>query len=242
MCQAAGGYVKLARTRQQDSTGPGFTEFEFALRGSVVRADRAKPHTSRSTADSSRSSHDSMPPSEPTTTGIADPNLEHPPPAPPPPPASPVVLPTGIRVVIVDDSGLNRRAALLRMQRISNDLAQGTWTFAEFPTVEAAQPHLREITSARTVVMLDHNLSSEGGRLSGSDAILFLTSIDFPGCIVSASGDPEVGKAHVLLGAHLNWAKPLPNRKRMIADLAHFFRNHNDHQDRADDAAAASVP
>lgn len=127
-------------------------------------------------------------------------------------------LPDDVHVVVVDDSDMNRRAVVKSLTKVS-----AHWTFAEYPTVEAAQPHLATLRGPHNVVVLDNNMASKGGVKTGTDAIHWLNAVGYQGCIISASGDTEIGHYHTTIGAHYAWGKPVPVRTKILADLSEHF-------------------
>lgn len=125
------------------------------------------------------------------------------------------------RCVIVDDSEMTRKGVIRRLQAVSKT-AKGPWLFEQYPTVEAAQPALVGCQDSNTIVTLDDDLQSKGGQLTGEDAIKWLLSMQFPGIIVSATGDsPE---AHLRAGAHFAWGKPIASTRQVTTDLQAFFK------------------
>lgn len=127
-------------------------------------------------------------------------------------------LPDDVHVVVVDDSGMNRRAVVNSLTKVSKH-----WTFAEYPTVEAAQPELGTLRGPHNIVVLDNNMASKGGVKTGTDAIHWLNSVGYQGCIISASGDTEIGHYHTTIGAHFAWGKPVPQTPKILAHLAEHF-------------------
>ena len=194
--EAAGGYCKLVATSPQDSAGNGgFSEFEFAICGSIV---------------------DSTPlVIDIESTGVS--TVETKPPSLTLEPS----MPSDITVVIVDDSPLIRKVLKKTIQRV-NETAAG-WAFEEFKTAEASQSRLLELSrDPKTIVICDENMESEGGVLKGADLIKWLVAEKFQGTIVSASGDADVGHVHAECGAHYVWGKPL-KKAVIIADLDRIF-------------------
>lgn len=125
------------------------------------------------------------------------------------------------RCVVIDDSEMTRKGVIRRLQAVSKT-AKGPWLFEQYPTVEAAQPALVACKDPNTLVTLDDDLQSKGGHLTGEDAIKWLVSFQFPGIIVSATGDsPE---AHLRAGAHFAWGKPIASTRQVTADLQAFFK------------------
>lgn len=126
-------------------------------------------------------------------------------------------LPDNVKVFIIDDSAINRRCVERCMMKAVNNK---TWQFFQFETIEAAKPSLED---SPHIIVLDENLESRGGRITGSQ---FLSELkDFKGGIISASGDPDMGCEHLALGAHKAWGKPLPRIDIIKADLAEVFEN-----------------
>lgn len=136
----------------------------------------------------------------------------------------PTCLPDDLAVVVVDDSASIRSAIVYRLSKVADQVQAANWTFAQYPTIEASQPHLRSLLGrSHTLVTLDQDMSPMGGAKSGTDAITWLKTIDFLGCIVSVSGDPDIGQHHIEIGAHFAWSKPLPPQNAIQADLAYHF-------------------
>mmetsp|Transcript_1478 Transcript_1478/g.4421 ORF Transcript_1478/g.4421 Transcript_1478/m.4421 type:complete len:740 (-) Transcript_1478:308-2527(-) len=195
-CKTAGGYIKLKGTRQQDDAGRnGFTRFEFAIAGRVVRADRPAF---------------SVPPPEP------DDVVQQVTPATPDggamPPKS-CCIPDDVSVVVVDDSPLNRTCVLRSLRKVELEVKAKGWTYAQFETIEAAQPFLIELheASKRAIVCLDEQMGSRGGVMTGIQGTRWLLhDLGFRGIIVSTSGDPAAGQQHIALGAHANWGLSSP--------------------------------
>ena len=206
-CKAGGGYIKLTGTRQQDAATEGFTEFEFAIAGIVVGFDGDVEN----------------PRAPESATTVATPDI--------------VMLPDNVSVVVVDDSALNRKIIIRTLTRAQDDARASGWTFAQFETLESAQPFLKDHHDDHTIVTLDvrppfsfslvsqENMASRGGILTGLDGTRWLLEdIDFRGIIISTSGDPDVGLKHLDLGAHLNWGKPIPKLQKVIDDLIAAFQ------------------
>lgn len=60
--------------------------------------------------------------------------------------------------------------------------------------------------------------------MKGIDTIRWLKKkIKFRGWIVSTSGDPQAGEAHLGLGADLVWGKPVPKVADVRRDLETIF-------------------
>lgn len=127
------------------------------------------------------------------------------------------LLPINSNVVIVDDSTMNRKVIERSLSKV-----QPTWTFAHFPTVEAALPTLLSYD----IVTMDENMQSRGGQRTGSDAITWLRGQGFKGLIVSSSGDAEIGKHHMAIGADIAWGKPIPRVDAIINDLQTYYALH----------------
>ncbi|KAJ8605744.1 hypothetical protein CTAYLR_008472 [Chrysophaeum taylorii] len=134
-------------------------------------------------------------------------------------------LPDFLRVVVIDDSGINRRCLINSLDKARALAGATQWTFDEYETIEAAKPVLRMLASdPKVVVTLDENLQSRGGVITGSQAIRWLKSeCAFVGVIVSASGDPEVSELHLQLGASVAWGKPAPQPAVAKSDLETCF-------------------
>lgn len=154
-CKTAGGYIKLKGTRQQDEKGQnGYTDFEFAVRGDLVRADRrGKP----------------LPPPLESAVDVG------------------TIVPDDVVVVVVDDSALNRMCVVRSLTKVQEQTEAAGWTFAQFETIEAAQPCLRDIHAANkpAIVCLDvrsfpafaahaaqEQMGSRGGVLTGIQVFL----------------------------------------------------------------------
>ena len=102
-----------------------------------------------------------------------------------------------IPVYIVEDSPMIRRTIMKKFQSL------GDYDFYEYDTVESLKP-----LPSSGIVTVDENLESRGGILKGSDLIVALKTNDFPGLIISASGDAT--QRHIDLGAHFALGKPFP--------------------------------
>lgn len=126
-----------------------------------------------------------------------------------------------LKVVVVDDSNFNRKCVIRSLTKVLGPDV----SFTQFDTVEAAQPFLR--TKAKDkglIVTMDNDLSTRGGKLTGSDCIRWLSSIHFRGVIISVSGDSEIGVTHRALGAQLAFGKPLPPQRVIKTSLAEILR------------------
>jgi len=248
LCEAAGGYLRLAASREA-------TVVDFALRGRDVSGDPSSYATtcgahhhekvSEANDEDSRESSSRGDRRQPMARSLQGRPRRMPPPPTGPPSSSPPklapppqdddddgTLPDDVRVVIVEDSLLNRKTLERRVRRAQAGAAG--WTYEAFATVEAARPRLAALAAQqRVLVTLDHDLAGGGGVLTGADALLWLRSIDFAGLVVSASGDDGIGDEHRALGADLAWGKPGPTVGAMRADLvAHFHlaMGHQQHQ------------
>lgn len=214
--RTAGGYIKLVSSRLQDeTTDHGASLFEFAVQGRLVDARRVAAHDSTTDfvfSDANPTYYADASLQDNESDGVAD---------------FSDALPGRVQVVVVDDSAINRRCVMRSLQQATTRLRVDNWTYTEFETVEAAQPTLRHIAAnPHTIVTLDQSLETRGGILTGSDGIKWLRSINFQGIIVSASGDDDIGRTHLELGAAVAWGKPLPPLKTVQADLETCFATH----------------
>jgi len=243
-CKVAGGYCRLKSTRPHLDDGTnGFTEFEFAVRGSVVRADvddavstdlaaavvnlpttkttsrgdanstTSSPRECASTANASqpRVDDDDDDDDDSASTDVTDDDAR---------------LPENLTVVVVDDSSLNRTCVIRALARVQRETGAANWTFHQFETIEQAQPCLREIHDAekKAVVCLDEQMGSRGGVMTGIQGTKWLLhDLHFKGIVISTSGDPDAGLAHIKLGAHYSWGKPLPKHEQILDDLLTAF-------------------
>lgn len=114
-------------------------------------------------------------------------------------------------VHIVEDSPFIRRV----IQKKLTGALDNEPKFVEYDTVEDAIASMRLMQggapSIRSIVTVDHNLHGKGGQLTGSNMIAYLTSTQYQGIIVSASGDDTIGREHIDLGAHIAAGKPFPS-------------------------------
>ncbi|KAJ8602175.1 hypothetical protein CTAYLR_003493 [Chrysophaeum taylorii] len=205
-CRAAGGYIKLKKTRQASTTQSGMSEFEFGLAGTVVVGGGT--FIARAAAASSFRDLP-PPPCSSSSSGITR-----------PPPKR------GLPVIIVDDSEVNRRCVVRSLTRVERLLEASGLSFEQFETVEAAQPTIRDVHERGqfAVVVVDENMQSRGGKLTGTDAIRWMVcELRFRGVIISASGDPAASRAHLKLGAHLAWGKPLPPSSQIAKHLTELL-------------------
>uniref|UniRef100_A0A7S3JYM5 Histidine kinase domain-containing protein n=1 Tax=Aureoumbra lagunensis TaxID=44058 RepID=A0A7S3JYM5_9STRA len=201
-CRAANGYAKLIDTKLADDAGNGgFSIFEFCIAGTIC-TKKATNHSPRSINNEDAFSQSSSSLTRSLHTQ----------------------LPNCLCIAIVDDSYVNRRVLQMRLEKVASDSGCTNWSFFQFSTVEAAQPHLRENKSEFNLVTLDNDLSACGGRKSGTDAIQYLKSIQYKGMIVSCSGDAEISHVHLELGANCAWGKPLPSLEFMKIDLVRHFQ------------------
>mmetsp|Transcript_709 Transcript_709/g.2073 ORF Transcript_709/g.2073 Transcript_709/m.2073 type:complete len:201 (+) Transcript_709:1514-2116(+) len=191
----------------------GFTRFVFGISGQLVRADR---RASAARADNLARRQDYV-----ELVAVASP-----PAALKAAPADPKSLPDNVAVVVVDDSALNRKCAVRSLQRCQAASGANDWEYSQFETFEAAQPFLLKMHEADklVVVCVDENMDSRGGVMTGTMGVKWLVEeLGFSGIIVSTSGDPDVGRRHIELGAALNWGKPLPRHSRALDDLLAAF-------------------
>ena len=109
-----------------------------------------------------------------------------------------------------------------RLGYTTKETKASLWEFYEFDTVEKILPHLNDVKEKGrdAVVLVDQNLDSKGGILTGSDLIRALVDASVGGVIVSASGDDAIHHEHQRLGAHILWTKPLPKVDTIFEDLA----------------------
>ena len=126
---------------------------------------------------------------------------------------SPAFLETVAELVVVEDSDLMRK--LIRKKLTSALEPRATKAIVhEFDTVEKAiayfESRAENPMTSYSIVSIDHNLQSKGGRLTGSDLITYLTDHAFPGTMISVSGDDAVSQEHKNLGANVVLGKPLP--------------------------------
>lgn len=204
-CDTAGGYIRLKATRRQDTAGSnGFTVFEFAVAGTVVgcaSVDAQESFRPISTIKAARP--------DPPCEVVAD-----------------STLPDEVTVVVVDDSDLNRKCILRAVQKVARSVGARGWHYEQFETVEASQLCIRELHAQgrRAIVCLDENMQSRGGVMTGTQAARWLLEdLHFCGIVISASGDPLAGQAHLDHGAHLVWGKPLPKSAVLHTDLVDAF-------------------
>lgn len=199
-CQSVGGYIALKSTELSSGSKNGHTEIEFAVGGEIVAAFRTMEEDSNDNQEGDDAD---------------DP---------------PVYIPNDLNVVIVDDSAVNRRCIERSLTKVALNAGATGWTFLQFSTVEAAQPTLRTPFERggdqNTLVTLDQSMMSLGGLKTGSDAIEWLRSDErqFEGCIISASGDTEIGQTHLGLGADFAWGKPIPRVAQILQELKDYYR------------------
>jgi len=219
--KAAGGYVRLVDTRLQDESGKGgFTEFEFAVAGRIIQMsnvfDLESPDTDPLCPDTEAKEEDDA------TTADGD-------------------IPDNVTVVIIDDSAINRTCILRSLRRVVNIAGADGWTFRQCETIEQAQPVLEPLADiVHTIVTIDENCDSKGGKLTGTNLVSWLVGLQFQGLIVSASGDAHMGQEHLHLGAHIAWGKPIASVDKILEQLrAHF--NHRPRRGGTSIGGAASI-
>jgi len=225
--RCAGGYVHLVSSTCAENYSSLLnrdrgTVFQFAVQGQILNSQHLFKHShtefnfSQFIIDEARidtCSNDAFPMNTPQSS---DPTTED---------DAIKAFPNNLTVVVVDDSAINRRCVIRSIRSASKNLCTtSNFSFIEFETVENAQPQLLRLASETNVCLtLDQSLESRGGKLTGSDALRWLNEINFSGCIISASGDAEMGHIHTRLGAHFVWGKPLPPVRVVEADLRLFF-------------------
>jgi len=137
------------------------------------------------------------------------------------------IIPDTLTIVIVDDSALIRNCLKRSFKRIQKEqVGSNDWSYAEFETIEASQQYICQLheTNTMAIICLDENMDSRGGKLRGIQGTRWLIEdLGWRGIIISSSGDPDVGEAHLELGAHLVWGKPIPKKDKMSEDLIAVF-------------------
>jgi len=214
-CKTVGGYIKLVETQQQNEICEnGFTEMEFAVAGKIIRVDER----SERNQECSTAACPTLQPSESIASELSE--------LPTPTIPLSVKFPDDVSCVVVDDSGLNRKFLVRSLKKVAKATAVKGWTYIEFETIEASMPFIRKLHEDQkdAIVCLDENLDSRGGVMTGIQGTKWLIQeLGFRGVIISTSGDPEAGFAHIKLGAHCNWGKPYPHYDIMMTDLQNTF-------------------
>ena len=251
---AGGGYAKLVSSNVQDSYGEGgHSEFEFAIVGKIVKTedvdDDMIPRTTikkearrfslganqTKNAVFSRSSVTSLTDEDLETLGaskqdphdIADDDSKHEDTPLTPLPSS---LPDKARVVVIDDSQINRRCIIMALKKAAKLAGNHkNWTFSEFENAETSQAFLKAIKDdPNVIVTVDENMQSRGGTMVGSELIRWLRSqCHFKGVIIGASGDEAASKCQLKNGANLTFGKPLSRASRIRDDLEAIFDNRD---------------
>lgn len=126
-------------------------------------------------------------------------------------------LPATMHVYIIDDSKMLRRMLLHRLGKVA-ELANASWYFHEYGTVESFLPELGGLAHYRCcpslqdiMCTIDENLDARGGQLRGRDLIRKLRDVGYCGIVASASGDERSTAIHMALGAHFRLGKPAPS-------------------------------
>lgn len=140
-------------------------------------------------------------------------------------------------IYVVDDSALFRK--LIARKLVSALNLQRFVDIREYETVEDALSAMRHSANGKTpgscsIVCVDENLQSKGGKLVGSDLIAYLTHHKYEGLIVSVSGDVSANKRHLELGAHVILGKPFPTAEDLRTRLQNGLRQTNAKQMRED--------
>jgi len=222
-CETAEGFIRLVGTQLQNAQGRGgWTLFEFGIKGTLLNQSSSPTSAPRQAEEYHTVDADANLPWQTTDDDDVDDhhhrdkndtnvvNLPD--------------LPDGVRVIIVDDSALNRLCVCKSLQKIQSTEGAKDWTYSHFETIEASQPTLRAAADDRNVVVtLDQHLNSRGGVMTGTDAVKWLHTINFKGVVVSVTGDDTDSVDHLNLGAAFAWGKPLPSVDKMKADLRTTF-------------------
>ena len=218
-CKAAGGYARLVDTCLQDAEGNGgFTIIQFAVQGNVIQVEEDQtpgkclvtPTSLRPSSVALDDDNNTEPSSE---DDIKDDDST----------AMTTTLPRDVHVVVIDDSDINRRCLIMRLEKVVKASGARNWRFTQFPTFEGAQTYLASIDHAKCIVTLDENMQTKGGLMTGRDGVRWLVARGFPGLIISASGEVGMSDQHLALGAHLAWSKPCPSTAKIQRDLETYF-------------------
>ena len=140
-----------------------------------------------------------------------------------PPPSNPPssLLPVGIRVLVVDDSPINR--TLMRRMLQSRQIAP-SWEVEDAENGEAALRLVSEHGADHYhLFIIDQHLDMTDGSLLGVDVIDRLRRMGAQGVKILCTGSNSVLSEH--LGStwdavDLLWGKPLPSKEHMRRDLA----------------------
>lgn len=133
-------------------------------------------------------------------------------------------------IVVVEDSALFRK--LIARKLVSALNLERPVNIREYDTVEDALSAMRRSSNGKTpgsrsIVCVDENLQSKGGKLVGSDMIAYLTRHKYKGLIVSVSGDVSANKRHLELGAHVILGKPFPTAEDLRTRIQNGLRQNN---------------
>ena len=224
--EAIGGKCWLESTRMRrplDDASDSGTEFRFSLPGEIrmnesfdeyLRDDEIKQEVHHTEDEQQRRRLEKK---NRRSTSFNDLNQESP----------KKLFPASLRAFVVEDSAMLRRCITTKLRAVART-AGAEVVITEHETVESILTTLDTfVDDSLAIVTADQNLDSMGGTLSGSDLVATLRRAGFKGCIVSCSGDIEVGQEHLRLGADLIWGKPLPNTASLLNCLQRFYARQN---------------